>query len=129
VYAHARRCLAPGGVLIVADLMPDDGLPSLMRALDPGAGEAAAELAWAQWWNEIAEADDLRTHVRARGEVLRDRAPAEFTASAAWHIAAAREAGFTEAGVIWRCGRHAALAAVAGPEPTHIVTSALDDAY
>ncbi|MGA5299943.1 class I SAM-dependent methyltransferase [Nucisporomicrobium flavum] len=129
VYAHARRCLAPGGVLIVADLMPDDGLPSLMRALDPGAGEAAAELAWAQWWNGIAEADDLRSLVRSRAVVLRDRAPAEFTASAAWHAAAAGAAGFAEAGVIWRCGRHAALAAVAGPGPAHIVTSALDDGY
>ena len=113
VYGHARRCLAPGGLLIVADLMPDDGLPALMGAMDPGAGEAAAELAWAQWWNEITESADLRSLVRARAAVLRDRVPAEFTAGASWHVAAARAAGFAEAGVVWRCGRHAALAAVA----------------
>jgi hypothetical protein len=44
--------------------------------------------------------------------IFRDRAPADFIAPAAWHLSAAHEADFAEAGVIWRCGRHAALAAV-----------------
>ncbi|GAA4942479.1 class I SAM-dependent methyltransferase [Actinoplanes utahensis] len=35
LYAGVRRVLAPGGLLVVADVMPDDGLPTVMRALDP----------------------------------------------------------------------------------------------
>lgn len=113
VYRAARTLLAPGGLLLVADLMPDDGLPGLMRALNPGPGEAAAGLAWAQWWAGITGAAELRPQVTARAALFGDRPPADFTAGPAWHVAAAREAGFTEAGAIWRAGRYAALAAVA----------------
>ncbi|WFE54752.1 class I SAM-dependent methyltransferase [Micromonospora sp. WMMD1155] len=112
-YDDARRCLAPGGLLVVADLMPDDGLPSLMSALDPAPNEAAAELAWAQWWNDIADLEVLRPLLAQREAVFGSRPPAEFTAPVSWHTAAAREAGFGQAGILWRCGRHAALAAVA----------------
>ncbi|WP_306214632.1 class I SAM-dependent methyltransferase [Actinoplanes sp. RD1] len=108
-YATAWRALAPGGVLVVADLMPDDGLPGLMGALEPGPDEAAAELAWAQWW---ANLEGLEALLHQRAATFRDKSPAEFVASAGWHAAAARRAGFAEAGVVWRCGRHAALAAV-----------------
>ncbi|WP_036391013.1 class I SAM-dependent methyltransferase [Micromonospora chokoriensis] len=112
-YDDARRCLAPGGLLIVADLMPDEGLPSLMGALDPAPDEAAAELAWAQWWNDIAAVGDLRPLLAHRAAIFDKRLPAEFTAAAPWHATAAREAGFGEVGILWRCGRHAALAAMA----------------
>ncbi|MDG4782239.1 class I SAM-dependent methyltransferase [Micromonospora sp. WMMD961] len=112
-YADARRCLAPGGLLIVADLMPDEGLPSLMNALCPAPNEAAAELAWAQWWNDIADLEVLRPLLAQRAAIFGERLPAEFTAAASWHASAAQEAGFCEAGIFWRCGRHAALAAVA----------------
>ncbi|WP_433125290.1 class I SAM-dependent methyltransferase [Micromonospora sp. CA-240977] len=112
-YDDARRCLAPGGLLIVADLMPDEGLPSLMSALNPAPDEAAAELAWAQWWNDIGQLDELRPLLAQRAAIFENRLPAEFTAPGSWHAAAAREAGFDEAGILWRCGRHAALAAVA----------------
>ncbi|GGQ73304.1 class I SAM-dependent methyltransferase [Couchioplanes azureus] len=113
LYADALRCLAPGGLLVVADLMPDDGAPTLMRALDPGAGEAAAELAWAQWWDDAARMPELRQPMRARADLFGKRTPAEFTAGVSWHAEAARTAGFAEAGLLWRCGRHAALAALA----------------
>ncbi len=112
LYDDARRALAPGGLLVVADLMPDDGAAALMHALDPGDGEAAAELAWAQWWSDVAEVPALRPLFAERAAVVR-HPPAEFTAPVPWHVAAARGAGFTEAGILWRCGRHAALAAVA----------------
>ncbi|MEV4343648.1 class I SAM-dependent methyltransferase [Actinoplanes sp. NPDC049596] len=111
LYRRCRRVLAPGGLLVVADLMPDDGLPSVSRALDPAPGEAAAELAWVQWWSELARADGFRDLMAARADVFRDRPPANFAGALSWHLAAARAAGFTEAGLIWRDGRHAALAA------------------
>ncbi|MDG4838542.1 class I SAM-dependent methyltransferase [Micromonospora sp. WMMD967] len=109
-YDDARRCLAPGGLLIVADLMPDEGLPSLMGALNP---EAAAEFAWAQWWSDIADLEALRPLLAQREAIFGSHLPVEFTAPASWHTTAAREAGFGQAGILWRCGRHAALAAVA----------------
>ncbi|MEU7588153.1 class I SAM-dependent methyltransferase [Micromonospora sp. NPDC049230] len=112
-YDDARRCLAPGGLLVVADLMPDEGLPSLMSALDPAPGEAAAELAWAQWWNDIGEVEELRPLLAQRAAIFENRPPAEFTAPGSWHANVARAAGFGEAGILWRCGRHAALTAVA----------------
>ena len=113
VYRRCREVLAPGGLLVVADMMPDDGLPSVMRALDPAPGEAAAELAWAQWWGEVAEAEQFAQLVAARTEVFRHRVPANFAGDVSWHRAAARAAGFREAGLLWRDGRHAALVAVA----------------
>jgi SAM-dependent methyltransferase len=113
LYDDARRALAPGGLLVVADLMPDDGIAALMSALDPADGEAAAELAWAHWWSDVAEVAALRPLLAERAAMFRDRPPAEFTAPASWHVTAARTAGFAEAGILWRCGRHAALAAVA----------------
>jgi SAM-dependent methyltransferase len=112
-YAEARRLLAPGGLLVVADVMPDDGVPSVMRALDPAPDEAAAELAWAQWWDGLAAARALRPQLAERAALFGERPPAEFTAPLSWHVTAAREAGFGEAGLLWRSGRHAALAAIA----------------
>ncbi|MCO8275414.1 class I SAM-dependent methyltransferase [Actinoplanes sp. TRM 88003] len=111
LYRSCHRALNPGGLLVVADLMPDDGLPFVSAALNPAPGEAAAELAWAQWWGEVASAfDDL---MASRAEVFRDRPAANFAGSVAWHVAAARAAGFSEAGLLWRDGRHAALVALA----------------
>ncbi|SNY03846.1 class I SAM-dependent methyltransferase [Paractinoplanes atraurantiacus] len=113
LYRRCRRVLAPGGLLIVADLMPDDGLPSVMRAMDPSPGDAAAEMAWVQWWSDLSQAQEFRHLMAARADVFRDRVPANFAGTLSWHQAAARAAGFTETGLIWRDGRHAALACAA----------------
>ncbi|ASW54334.1 methyltransferase domain-containing protein [Plantactinospora sp. KBS50] len=113
LYRDARRVLAPGGLLVVADLIPDDGAAALMRALTPAPDLAAAELAWTGWWDGLAAVTALRPLLSARAAVFRDRPPAEFTAPVSWHAAAARRAGFRQVGVVWRCGAHAAVAAVA----------------
>jgi len=36
----------------------------------------------------------------------------EFSPPASWHIAALRDAGFAEAGLVWRSGSAAVIAAV-----------------
>ncbi|HWS36923.1 MAG TPA: class I SAM-dependent methyltransferase [Actinoplanes sp.] len=107
LYATIRRILHPGGLLVVADVMPDDGLPALMRALAPAPGPA-----WSHWWSALAAAPEFGDLMHRRAEIFRSRPPAEFTPALSWHAAAARAAGFAEAGALWRHGRHAALAAI-----------------
>lgn len=113
LYRDARAVLRPGGVLVVADLMPNGGLPSVMNALQPVADEAAAGLAWTGWWGEVGADPALASSMRQRHELFADRPPAEFAPDERWHYAAARAAGFRETGVIWRQGVHAAICAVA----------------
>ncbi|MEU4421750.1 class I SAM-dependent methyltransferase [Actinoplanes sp. NPDC024001] len=113
LYRAARRLLRPGGLLLVADLMPEPGLDGVTGRLHPAADEAAAGLAWTRWWDDLRADGALRALMRERQTVFGDRIPAEFTPSVSWHRDAAREAGFAEAGVVWRWGAHAALAAVA----------------
>ena len=112
LYRDARAVLRPGGLLVVADLMPHDDLPSVMGALRPDADEAAG-LAWTRWWDEIAAEPALRSSLRRRRALFAGRPPAEFVPAERWHRAAARAAGFHESGVVWRCGAHAAICAVA----------------
>ncbi|WP_250000156.1 trans-aconitate 2-methyltransferase [Actinoplanes sp. M2I2] len=111
LYRHCRQAMSPGGLLVVADLIPDDNLPTITEALNPAPGEAAAELAWTQWWGEAAQA--FPPLMAARADVFRHRPPANFAGDTTWHAAACRAAGFHEAGLLWRNGRHAALAALA----------------
>jgi hypothetical protein len=55
----------------------------------------------------------LREPAIRRREVFAANYPArEFSPAAEWHISALREAGFTEAAIIWRRGNGAVLAAV-----------------
>jgi SAM-dependent methyltransferase len=112
-YRAARSLLRPGGLLAVADLMPETGLPGVMSRLHPAAGEAAAGMAWTQWWAELRAHERLQPLIREREAIFNRRVPTEFTPPVQWHQDAARRAGFTEAGVVWRWGAHAALVAVA----------------
>jgi hypothetical protein len=98
---------------VVADLMPNGDLPSVMSASHPVADEAAAGLAWTRWWERIAAEAAFEPWMRRREAVFAGRPAAEFTPAEAWHRSAAVEAGFREAGAIWRRGPHAALCAVA----------------
>jgi SAM-dependent methyltransferase len=112
LYRHARALLAPGGLLMVADLMPDGGISSVMDAMPSIVDETAAALAWSDWWREVIGTPAFAPLARAREALFAARRPAEFTPDAAWHLGAARTAGFAEAGMLWRYGRHAAVAAV-----------------
>ena len=113
LYRQALRVMAPGGLLVVMDVMPEDEVPTVMDALGDAVDEAAADLAWVRWWTEISATPACGTAVRDRISIFDSRPAADFTASLSWHAAGARAAGFAEAGTVWRTGRHAALAAVA----------------
>jgi trans-aconitate methyltransferase len=108
LYRAARTALRPGGLLIVADLMPEPGLDRVMAHLQPAAGPA-----WASWWGGLHAEESLRPLLDERRAIFAGRAPAEFAPPADWHRAAALDAGFDQAGVVWRWGAHAALAAIA----------------
>lgn len=110
-YRAARAVLRPGGLLVVADLMPEAGLDGVTARLSPAADEAVAAMAWTRWWDGLRADAPLRPLMRRRAAILGDRVPAEFTPPVNWHRDAARAAGFAEAGVVWRWGVHAALAA------------------
>jgi SAM-dependent methyltransferase len=112
VYRAARSVLRPGGLLVVADLMPDSGLATFADRLE-APGEAAAGLAWIRWWDDLRCQESLRPLLDERQSIFADRVPAEFAPPVPWHRAAARQAGFARSGVVWRWGAHAALAAVA----------------
>jgi SAM-dependent methyltransferase len=109
LYRRARAVLRPGGVLVVADLMPIEELPSV----NPVADEAAAGLAWTRWWERLRAEPIFGPWVRQREALFAGRPPAEFTPAQGWHCDAARDAGFREAGVVWRRGPHAAVCAIA----------------
>ncbi|WP_239144004.1 class I SAM-dependent methyltransferase [Actinoplanes philippinensis] len=112
-YRAARAILRPGGLLVVVDLMPEAGLDGVTARLYPAAGEAVAAMAWTRWWDGLRACEPLRPLMQRRQAILGDRIPAEFTPPVTWHRDAALAAGFAEAGVVWRWGAHAALAATA----------------
>jgi SAM-dependent methyltransferase len=111
LYRDARSLLVPGGLLVIADLMPDDGIPSVMGTMASIVDEAAATLAWSRWWREVADTPSFAPLIRQRAALFAARVPADFTPDVTWHLDTARAAGFSEAGILWRCGRHAAVAA------------------
>jgi hypothetical protein len=99
--------------------MPADDLPRLSSALTALAERrAAAALAggvesWRAWW-ERAAADPVMAGPMAERATLFGGAdhPASFVPPAGWHLAALEAAGFAEAGVAWRSGTDAIVAAI-----------------
>jgi SAM-dependent methyltransferase len=119
LYADLRLLVRPGGVVANADEMPSEELPRLGSALDGLAEHRRAQLTadgrpdWAAWWDEAAAdpalADAVAERQRFFGGVSH---PASFSPPARWHVAALEAAGFVEAGVAWRQGSGAVVAAV-----------------
>lgn len=117
LYGELAGLIRPGGVLAHSELMPLAGLARL--------GPAVAELGhrrragddsqarWDAWWDQVSCDPALRSAMAQRSAVFETSYPTEeFSPPAAWHIAALRDAGFSEAGVVWRSGGGAVVAAV-----------------
>jgi SAM-dependent methyltransferase len=111
LYRETRKLMAPGGLMIVADVMPDHEIPAVMSRLPSVPDPYAAGLAWSQWWNEVSQVPEFEPLLRERESLF--GTAEEFARDLDWHARAARDAGFTQAGAVWRCGSHAALAAIA----------------
>jgi len=68
---------------------------------------------WDAWWEQVSRDATLQPAVAQRRAVFETTYPSEeFSPPADWHIAAMRDAGFAEAGVVWRSGPAAVVAAV-----------------
>lgn len=109
LYAEIRTVLVDGGVLANADHMPDGSLPGLRRRLGERAARrradrhaAGAALSWEQWWERASADPVLGPLCEQRREAFIDRHHGDHTPPVEWHLAALREAGFHETGVVWR---------------------------
>lgn len=127
VYTEATSLLAPGGVLVNTETVPDPGLPSLAEELERitverGVGlRAAGDVpTWSQWWEELRLDPVLGGPTAERDAHFRhrDAAHTESVLPVDWHIQALRDAGCAETGLVWRGLRDAAvLGRVAGSMP------------
>ncbi len=119
VYGDLARLVRPGGVVAHVEQMPLAELPRLgaglaglereRRARERADGRAT----WDAWWDEAARDPALCSAAAQRQAVFESNYPTEeFSPPAAWHIAALSESGFAEAGVVWRSGTGAVVAAI-----------------
>jgi SAM-dependent methyltransferase len=119
VYRDLAGILRPGGAVANADQMEPPDLPRLGAAL--AAVEARRQERvradgrpdWDAWW-DIAAADPLIADAVAerRAHFGGVNHPAEFDPQSSWHAQALLDAGFHEAGVVWRSGVGAVVAAL-----------------
>ncbi|WP_433826370.1 class I SAM-dependent methyltransferase [Actinoplanes sp. CA-015351] len=121
LYAEIREVLRPGGLFANADHMPQEGLPELSGKLRDHARvqreaqyASGASTSWPDWWDRAAADPVLapKSVERARIYPAREHDAEEWTPPASWHVQALLAGGFREAGVIWRGGTDAAVAAV-----------------
>jgi SAM-dependent methyltransferase len=112
LYQEVGALLRSGGIFANADHMADDGLPRLTEALSEFSSarqlkERADEdvTAWDAWWLHLRTEPELADAVAARDAHFADRGGSSHTEStmpAGWHIAALRDGGYTETGLVWR---------------------------
>jgi trans-aconitate methyltransferase len=119
LFGEIRSVLRPGGVFINADHMPDDSLPELNRRISTWADArrealyaTGARISWQAWWERVAADPALAALYEKRAHIYPGGHSAEWHPPATWHVNALREAGFSEAGVVWRGGLDAAVAGV-----------------
>ena len=119
LYLEAREVLRPGGVLINADHMPDEGLPELSRRLGERARQrrearyaAGVVLSWRDWWQHVKADPTLGPLMAEREKLFGGAHSSETDEPVGWHLEALRAAGFAEVGLVWRGAADAAVAAV-----------------
>jgi SAM-dependent methyltransferase len=119
VYRDLAGIVRPGGAVANADQMGAADLPRLGAALAAVEARRRERLRadgrpdWDAWW-DIAATDPLIADAVAerRAHFGGANHPAEFDPPSSWHAQALRDAGFDEAGVVWRSGGGAVVAAV-----------------
>jgi SAM-dependent methyltransferase len=119
LYADLWTVVREGGVVANADEMSEGDLPRLQAALDDLERRRRADLMadgrpdWDAWWDLAGLDPALSEAVAARQALFGGvNHPTSFHPPASWHVAALAGAGFVEAGVAWRRGPGAVVAAV-----------------
>lgn len=118
LYRDLAHVVRRGGVVAHSERMPLADLPRLGPALAdieqrPGAGRDEGQARWDAWWEQTSSEPALQPAMTQRRAVFGTTYPTEeFSPPADWHVTALRDAGFAEAGVIWRSGPAAVVAAV-----------------
>lgn len=119
LYGDLRGLVRLGGVVANADTMPAGDLARLSGALGDLDERRRAEVMadgrpdWDAWWDLAALDPALADAVAERRRFFGGSShPESFTPPAEWHVAALTAAGFAEAGVAWRSGTGAVVAAV-----------------
>ena len=118
LYSDLAGLVRPDGVVAHSERMPLDELPRLGPALAevkqrPGADRVDGRAIWDAWWERASREPPLQPAMAQRRAVFEATYPTEeFSPPAAWHVTALEDAGFGEAGVVWRSGTAAVVAAV-----------------
>lgn len=118
LYGDLAGLVRQGGVVAHSERMPLGELPRLGPALaaveqQRRTGGDNGQARWDAWWEQASRDSALESAMRERHAVFDASYPTdEFSPPADWHIAALREAGFREVGVVWRSGEGAVVAAV-----------------
>jgi SAM-dependent methyltransferase len=119
LYRDLAGVVRPGGAIANADHMDPPDLPTLGPALR-GVDMRRCDRLWADgrpdwdaWWN-LAAADPLLAGAVAERRALFGGSshPDSFAPPSSWHVQALLDAGLRVAGVAWRSGPSAMVAAV-----------------
>jgi SAM-dependent methyltransferase len=117
VYRDLLGVVRPGGAVANVDLMRPADLPrlgDLLGAVEARRSErtrADGRPDWPAWW-DVAAADPLLTDAVAERQARFGIDHLDFDPPSQWHADALLAAGFAEAGVTWRSGTHALVAAL-----------------
>ena len=118
LYRDLAGLVGRGGVVAHSEQMPLTDLPHIGPALAKIERQRRAEredrrARWDAWWEQASREPALQPAMTQRRVVFETTYPTEeFSPPADWHIAAMRDAGLAEAGVVWRSGPAAVIAAV-----------------
>lgn len=118
LYRDLAVLVRRGGMVAHSERMPLADLPRIGRALAEldqrrTVGSDVRRARWDAWWEQAFRDPALQPAATQRQTVFETTYPTEeFSPPADWHIAALLDAGFTEAGLVWRSGPAGVIAAV-----------------
>jgi trans-aconitate methyltransferase len=119
VYQALYAVVAPGGIMLNADVIPPLGAGRLAAAADKLRSRAAKQQQseggaerYAEWWDAVARDPSLAALYRERAGLFEEHPDELELPSAELHVDTLRNAGFSEAAVMWRFFDYGIVAAL-----------------